>query len=53
MFYANCIGDRVRNAKHNNFEALVFLKGNLQLLDEKSLSAQLDMEADDENEDEN
>ena len=35
----------------SNFEALVFLKGNLQLLDEKTLSANLDMDDDDEDED--
>ena len=36
----------------DNFETLVFIKGNLQLLDEKSISAQLDMVNDKENDDE-
>jgi hypothetical protein len=36
----------------DNFEALVFIKGNLQLLDEKSLLAQLDMADDEDEEDE-
>jgi hypothetical protein len=36
----------------DNFETLVFIKGNLQLLDEKSISAQLDMVDDNENDNE-
>jgi hypothetical protein len=50
------IGSDILRAKRSsltadNFEKLVFIKGNLQLLDEKSISAQLDME-DEEEEDE-
>ena len=32
----------------DNFEKLLFIKGNLQLLDEKSISAKLDMEDEDD-----
>jgi hypothetical protein len=32
----------------DNFEKLIFIKGNLQLLDEKSISAKLDMEDEDD-----
>jgi hypothetical protein len=36
----------------DNFEKLLFIRGNLQLLDEKSISAKLDMgDEDDEDED--
>ena len=36
----------------DNFETLLFIRGNLQLLDEKSISAKLDMgDEDDEDED--
>jgi hypothetical protein len=51
------IGSDILRAKRSsltadNFEKLVFIKGNLQLLDEKSISAQLDMQDEEEEEDE-
>jgi hypothetical protein len=51
------MGSDVLRAKRSsltadNFEKLLFIRGNLQLLDEKSISAKLDMgDEDDEDED--